>query len=119
MTRRTVTCAMIALLFGVSLVSAQQASRYARELPANLSVTDASGGKPAKLRFVGTRQTFDAQAHDVTVLTPVEGIVLVKMTAGDFVWTSAGQPTYKNTFHHLELKFEVASGSFIAFRIVD
>ena len=121
MVRRTVVCAIVAVLLVTSILSAQGA-QVVMQLPANLSISVATDGKPATLRHTEPRQTFQAQARDLA-LTALGEVVIVRMTEGEFVWTdtTAGTQTkpYADTFKTLELKFETATGNFIAFRIID
>jgi hypothetical protein len=88
----------------------------APKLPDNLAISLAPNeAQPAKLKFVDTRQTFEALAQDVKV-TYKPDRVEVTMIAGSFTWASAGKPPYRNIFKMLYLTFEM-NGKMISFQI--
>lgn len=88
-------------------------------IPSNLSIT-VNPGQPARLKYVGSSQTFDAQSETAKLTYEATGLT-VEMSSGDYTATARAEPwesRVRGRFLTLHLTF-ATNGDLISYRLTN
>ena len=88
-------------------------------IPSNLSIT-VNPGQPARLKYVGTSQTFDAQSQTAKLTYEATGLT-VEMSIGEYTATASSEPwqsRVRGRFNTLHLTF-ATNGDLISYRVAN